>query len=96
METQIVAARTGRGIARVLSYQAAADIREGKLVRLLDSFEPDSQPVHLVTPSARVTPKVRGFLDHATDALLKLDVIHEADGPDRRPAVRRSAKEARR
>lgn len=96
VETQIVATQAGRGIARVLSYQVAADIRAGKLVRLLESFEPEAQPVHLVTPSARITPKVRAFLDHATDALLKLDVIHETDTPRRRQAARRPAKNARR
>ena len=80
----------------MLSYQVAADIRAGKLVRLLESFEPEAQPVHLVTPSARITPKVRAFLDHATDALLKLDVIHETDTPRRRQAARRPAKNARR
>ena len=96
VETQIVAARAGRGIVRVLSYQVAANIRAGKLVRLPGSFERDPQPVHLVTPRARVTPKVRAFLDHATDALLKLEVIHETDAPGGKPVARRSAKKARR
>jgi len=48
------------------------------------------------TPSARVTPKVRVFLDHATDVLLKLDVIHETDAPGGKPAARRSGQKARR
>jgi DNA-binding transcriptional LysR family regulator len=83
VETQIAAARAGRGIARVLSYQVAADIKAGRLVRMLESFEPEPLPVHLVTPSARIAPKVRAFLDHATAALEKLDVIHEPGTPKR-------------
>jgi DNA-binding transcriptional LysR family regulator len=96
VETQIAAARAGRGIARVLSYQVAADIKAGKLVRMLESFEPEPLPVHLVTPSARIAPKVRAFLDHATAALEKLDVIHEPGTPKRRPAARPASKRARR
>ncbi len=96
VETQIAAARAGRGIARVLFYQVAADIKAGKLVRMLESFEPEPLPVHLVTPSARVAPKVRAFLDHATAALEKLDVIHESGAPKRRPPARPASKRARR
>lgn len=96
VETQIAAARAGRGIARVLSYQVAADIKAGKLVRMLESFEPEPLPVHLVTPSARIAPKVRAFLDHATAALEKLDVLHESGTPKRRPAARPASKRARR
>jgi DNA-binding transcriptional LysR family regulator len=96
VETQIAAARAGRGIARVLSYQVAADMKAGKLVRMLESFEPEPLPVHLVTPSARIAPKVRAFLDHATAALEKLDVIHEPGTPKRRPAARPASKRARR
>src|SRR5258705_9006116 len=81
VETQIVAARAGRGIARILSYQVAADIKAKTLVRGLETFEPETLPVHLVTPSARIAPKVRAFLDHATNALKELDVIHESDTP---------------
>jgi DNA-binding transcriptional LysR family regulator len=96
VETQIAAARAGRGIARVLSYQVAADMKAGKLVRMLELFEAEPLPVHLVTPSARIAPKVRAFLDHATAALEKLDVIHEPGTPKRRPAARPASKRARR
>jgi DNA-binding transcriptional LysR family regulator len=96
VQTQIVAARAGRGLARVLAYQVAADIKSGKLVRVLETFEPEPQPVYLVTPSSQVTPKVRAFLDHATRALEGLDVIHESDTStkgrdDRRFGVNREA-----
>jgi DNA-binding transcriptional LysR family regulator len=96
VETQIVAARAGLGLARVLPYQVAADIKSGKLVRVLETYEPEPEPVHLVTPSARITPKVRAFLDHATAALKQLDVIHESGTSKRRPAARPASKRARR
>jgi DNA-binding transcriptional LysR family regulator len=72
VEAQPVAARAGRGIARVLSYQAAEDIAAGRLVRLLQPFEPSPLSVQLVAPStSHIAPKVRAFLDFVTDALAK-------------------------
>jgi len=96
VETQIAVARAGHGLARVLAYQVAPDIKSGKLVRVLESFEPQPQTVHLVTPSPRVTPKVRAFLDHAIHALQELDVLRESRPQERRPAARADPKRARR
>jgi len=96
VETQIVVARAGRGLARVPAYQVAADIKSGKLVRVLESFEPRPQTVHLVTPSSRVTPKVRAFLDHAIQALQELDVLHESRPHERRSAASAGPRRARR
>ncbi|HVS78296.1 MAG TPA: LysR family transcriptional regulator [Steroidobacteraceae bacterium] len=77
-EAQLVAARAGRGIARVLSYQVADDISAGTLVRLLQAFEPPPLPVQLVAVSrAYMAPKVRAFLDHAATRLERLRLIHE-------------------
>ena len=77
VEAQLVAARAGRGVARVLSYQVAEDLAAGTLVRLLRSFEPPPLPVHLLAVSRTHMPrKVRAFLDHAADRLGKLSVIH--------------------
>jgi DNA-binding transcriptional LysR family regulator len=78
VESQLIAARAGRGLARLLSYQVAKDIAAGTLVRVLEAFEPDALPVQLVTPSPRIAPKVRAFLDTASVALERLAVIHEA------------------
>jgi DNA-binding transcriptional LysR family regulator len=74
----------------------AADIKSGKLVRVLESFEPQPQTVHLVTTNSRVTPKVRAFLDHAIQALQELDVLHESHPHERRPAASASPRRARR
>lgn len=66
VDTQLQAARAGRGIARPLSYQVADDLAGGTLVRLLRDFEPGPLPVQLVTlRRSYMAPKVRAFLDSA-------------------------------
>lgn len=76
VEAQLVAARAGRGIARVLSYQIIEDLATGALARLLQSFEPPPLPVQLVTARrAHMPPKVRAFLDHSAERLGNLRVI---------------------
>lgn len=60
----------GKGIARFLSYQVAAEIKAGTLATLLDAFEPVEVPVHLVAPKSRLAmPRVRAFLDFAVPRL---------------------------
>lgn len=62
----IEAASAGLGVARMTSYQAAAALREGKLVRLLQAYEPEAIPVHLVHTGPPLLPlKLRAFLDFA-------------------------------
>lgn len=69
-EAAIDAAIAGIGITRVLSYQAAAAIKAGKLKLLLRPYELPEIPVSLVHPEARLTPpKVRAFLDFAAPRL---------------------------
>ena len=81
VEAALTAARAGRGIARVLSYQAAEDIAAGRLVRLLPGHEPPPVPVQLVTPGADHRPaRVNAFLDHASAALRALPVLHSEGG----------------
>ena len=66
----IDAAITGIGITRVLSYQAAAAIKAGRLKVLLQPYELPEIPVSLVHPQARLTPpKVRVFLDFVAPRL---------------------------
>jgi DNA-binding transcriptional LysR family regulator len=78
VESQLIAARAGRGLARLLSYQVAKDIAAGRLVRVLEAYEPGALPVQLVTPSPRIAPKVRAFLDTASVALQRLEVIQRS------------------
>ncbi|WP_010188510.1 LysR family transcriptional regulator [Sphingomonas sp. PAMC 26605] len=62
----IEAAGDGLGIARMTSYQAAAALREGRLMRLLDEYEPETIPVHLIHTGPPLLPlKLRAFLDFA-------------------------------
>ena len=62
----IEAAADGLGVARMRSYQAAAALREGRLVRLLAAYEPEAIPVHLVHTGRSLLPlKLRAFLDFA-------------------------------
>ena len=69
-ESAIDAAIAGIGITRVLSYQAAAAIKAGKLKILLRPFEQPEIPVSMVHPQSRLTPpKVRAFLDFAAPRL---------------------------
>ena len=58
--------------ARVLSYQIADLVNSGKLVRLLEMYEPPTVPVSLIYPSQRLVPvKLHAFLDFAIPALRK-------------------------
>ena len=76
VDAQLQAARAGRGIARPLSYQVTEELAEGTLLRLLQDFEPDPLPVHLVTLSRSfMAPKVRAFLDMAVMTFRDVDVI---------------------
>jgi DNA-binding transcriptional LysR family regulator len=63
-------AAAGLGIARVLSYQAADGVREGKLVPILRDFAPPSMPVHLIHAAHHQQPlKLRAFLDFVAPRL---------------------------
>lgn len=81
IESVLIAARSGRGLARALSYQVAPDIEAGTLVRVMREWEPPAAPVQLVVPSGQhLQPKVRAFLDHAASRLLQLPVIRPGAG----------------
>lgn len=73
-EAAIALAHEGRGITRILSYQAASELKDGSLIRLLKNYEMPPLPVQLVYPSARLlAPRVRAFLDFAAARIAKLD-----------------------
>ncbi len=75
-EAAIDAALAGRGIVRALSYQLAEALAAGRLVRLLQGFEPPAVPVSLMHPSARLLPaRVRAFLDFAAPRLAALPAL---------------------
>jgi len=69
-EAAIDMAVAGIGITRVLSYQVAAALAEGKIAIVLASFQPPPLPVSLVYPGSGLLPlKLRAFLDFATPRL---------------------------
>jgi DNA-binding transcriptional LysR family regulator len=76
VEAQLQVALAGRGLIRILSYQVTKQLVAGTLVRILQHFEPEPLPVHIVTLSrSHVPSKVRVFLDAATKHLRSLKEI---------------------
>lgn len=70
IDAALESAIAGHGVARLLSYQVADAIREGRLVAILREHEPGALPVHLVAPrSSLASAKVRAFMDFATPRL---------------------------
>jgi DNA-binding transcriptional LysR family regulator len=70
IESAVRTAADGHGIVRVLSYQIEQEVREGRLVVLLEDAEPDPLPVHLIVPEGRLgLAKVRTFVDFAAARL---------------------------
>jgi DNA-binding transcriptional LysR family regulator len=69
-EAAVQAAVAGAGIARVMSYKMEAARRSGELVVLLEDFELEPLPVHLVYPERKPMPlKLRAFLNWVTPRL---------------------------
>lgn len=74
-EAAIFAALGGHGITRVLSYQIQSALQAGTLVRVLDAFEPDPLPIHLLhAEGRRAAAKVRAFIDFARDTLSRSEL----------------------
>jgi DNA-binding transcriptional LysR family regulator len=60
-------ALAGHGLVRLMSYQVARAVRDGRLVILFDRYEPAPLPVHLIAPKIRLAaPKTRAFFTFAT------------------------------
>jgi len=69
-DSAIAAALAGLGIARLLSYQVASQVRNGALQAVLEDFESTPLPVHVVHHEGRrATQKVRAFVDLAVERL---------------------------
>jgi DNA-binding transcriptional LysR family regulator len=69
-DSAIAAAISGFGITRLLSYQVADHLRDGRLQTVLDEFEPAMLPVHVVHREGRhASRKARAFLDLAIERL---------------------------
>ncbi|WP_157020280.1 LysR substrate-binding domain-containing protein [Mesorhizobium xinjiangense] len=62
--------RGGWGICQALSYQIGPDLGAGTLRTVLEDWEPEPLPIHLVhIEGRRAAPKVRAFIDFAAERL---------------------------
>ena len=69
-DAAIELAVAGGGVARLISYQVAPYVADGRLQVVLDAFEMPSQPVHVVHQEGRlVSAKVRAFVDFTVPRL---------------------------
>lgn len=69
-DSAVNAAVSGFGLTRLLSYQVAEALHEGRLVTVLADFEPPALPVHLLHREGRhASQKARSFLDLAIERL---------------------------
>jgi DNA-binding transcriptional LysR family regulator len=66
VEAAIDAAVDGLGVARPLSYQVEHPLADGRLVRLLEGFDPPKIPINLVfQANRRGSPNVRALIETA-------------------------------
>jgi DNA-binding transcriptional LysR family regulator len=69
-DAALSAAVGGLGIARLLSYQVRSEVERGNLRLLLETFEEDPWPVHVVHRQERYgSAKVRNFIDLIVERL---------------------------
>lgn len=94
VEAAVVAAVEAAGIARVASYQIEELLKSGTLARLLEAFEPQPTPVHLMYAGQGQIPlKLRAFIDFAVPRLRERLGLASAVNPrtpntrGRRPAA---------
>jgi DNA-binding transcriptional LysR family regulator len=75
-DSAIEAAVLGFGLTRVLSYQVANEVEQGRLKVCLSKFEPDPLPVQIVHREGRTsTAKIRAFIDLAK-AMLSISLAN--------------------
>lgn len=66
----IEAARDGFGLTRLISYQIATELAEGRLKTVLSEYEDAPWPIHVVHREGRYgSAKVRSFVDLAVEIL---------------------------
>jgi DNA-binding transcriptional LysR family regulator len=70
IDAAIDAALSGAGLVRAVSYQIVDHVRAGRLAVVLEDFEPQLRPVHLVYDSQNRLPlKLRAFVDFVVPRL---------------------------
>lgn len=69
-DVAVAAAVAGHGLTRVLSYQAAAEIRAGLLQVVLEEYEPPPIPIQVVHQEGRrASARVRALVDVLAEGL---------------------------
>jgi DNA-binding transcriptional LysR family regulator len=69
-EAAVIAAIAGAGLTRVMSYKMDAARRAGTLQLVLETFEQEPLPIHIVySPRKPIPLKLRAFLDWVTPRL---------------------------
>ena len=69
-EATLRLAQDGLGIALLASWLVDKDIKDGRLVHLLRSYDTSDAPVRALTPPGRLLPKrVRVFIDYLRENL---------------------------
>lgn len=70
IDAAIDAGLAGAGLTRAVSYQVVEHVRAGRLQVVLEDFEQDERPVHLVyARQGRLPLKLRAFIDFAVPRL---------------------------
>jgi DNA-binding transcriptional LysR family regulator len=73
VEAAISASMTGWGLARPLSYQVSRHVAAGDLRLVLERYEEEPLPIHVVHAEGRhVSAKTRAFVDFAVEKLRAL------------------------
>jgi DNA-binding transcriptional LysR family regulator len=80
----IDAAIAGQGVVRVLSYQVARAVADGKLRLILEAFAPPPVPVNIVQLPGVPNRLAAAFADHAAEGLRARLRSRERTGPDAR------------
>ena len=79
--SNLLAALSGIGVARLFDYQLRDEFRSGALVPILSEYDGEARPVHIVYPRQGLLPlKVRTFIDFAAP---RLRAACGGDRPDR-------------
>ncbi|HJV26931.1 MAG TPA: LysR family transcriptional regulator [Aromatoleum sp.] len=70
VDAALDACTKGLGCGRFLAYQVHDLMAEGRLVRVLQDYEPDARPVNLIYLHSRLlSPRIRAFVDWAVARL---------------------------
>jgi DNA-binding transcriptional LysR family regulator len=73
----VEAALADFGLTRLLSYQVAPQLADGKLQIVLEEFEPEPRPIHIVHREGRfASPTVRSFIDFIAARLRAVSLLN--------------------